>query len=115
MSGEPWLWLLAGPNGAGKSSTYGRILSQQMQVLSPDEFARRISPHAPEKVPLRAGRMTIGYITDFLRGRSSFAVETTLSGELHLRIARQAKSNGWNLGLVYIGLVSAELAIKRVE
>ena len=115
MTPKPWLWLLAGPNGAGKSSTYGRILARQMQVVSPDDFARQILPSAPQKAKLRAGRMTIGRISDLLKERSSFAVETTLSGELHLRVARQAKSERWNLGLVYVGLASPELAIKRVE
>ena len=115
MSDGPWLWFLAGPNGAGKSSTYGRRLSRQMPVLSPDDFARDISPQAPEKAALRAGRMTLARIAEFLKARASFAVETTLSGELHPRIARRAKSDGWNLGLVYVGVGSADLAIKRVE
>jgi len=71
---EPWLWLLAGPNGAGKSSSYGTILSAQMQVISPDDFARQIYPSAPEKAALRAGRLTISRISDLLRERRSFAI-----------------------------------------
>jgi predicted ABC-type ATPase len=46
---------------------------------------------------------------------TSFAVETTLAGKLHLRIAEKAKDGGWRIGLIYIGLTNADLAIMRVK
>jgi predicted ABC-type ATPase len=114
-SSAPRLWLLAGPNGAGKS-TYAPTLSASVgQVITADEIARRLSPTAPERVPLLAGREAINRMRVLLGNRESFAIETTLSGSLHLRLARQAKSEGWYLGLVYVGLRSSDVAIRRVR
>jgi predicted ABC-type ATPase len=43
-----------------------------------------------------------------LAERRSFAVETTLSGRFHLEIARRAKTAGWKVGVLYIGLRSSD-------
>ncbi len=115
MSEKPWLWLLAGPNGAGKS-TYAPNLSAAIgQIIGPDAIAGQLLPITPEKAALPAGREAIRHIRESLKQRWSFAIETTLSGRFHFQIARSAKSQGWNVGLVYIGLRSPELAIKRVR
>ena len=111
----PWLWLVAGPNGAGKSTYVPRLSADISEIVMPDEIARRISPGAPERAALSAGRHAMLRMFALLKERRSFAVETTLSGEFHLRVARQAKSEGWNVGLIYIGLRSPELAILRVR
>jgi predicted ABC-type ATPase len=115
MSETPWLWLLAGPNGAGKS-TYAPNLSAVIgQIIGPDTIAVQFLPTAPEKAALSAGRETIRRIRESQKERRSFAIETTLSGRSYLRDVRYAKSQGWNVGLTYIGLSSPELAIKRVR
>jgi predicted ABC-type ATPase len=64
---------------------------------------------------MRAGRLAIRRIEDLLEEKKSFAIETTLSGRFHLEAARQAKSGGWNFGIVYIGLRSPAIAIARVR
>jgi predicted ABC-type ATPase len=110
----PWLWLVAGPNGAGKSTYVPRLPADISQIIMPDEIARAISPGAPEAAALSAGRLARSRMLGFLEERRNFAVETTLSGELHLRVARRAKSEGWNVGLVYIGLRTPQLAVLRV-
>ncbi len=115
MSEKPWLWLLAGPNGAGKS-TYAPNLSAAIeQIIGPDAIAGQLLPTAPEKAALQAGREAIRHIRQSLNERRSFAIETTLSGRLHLRVVHRAKSEGWNVGLVYIGLANPRKAIERVR
>lgn len=52
---------------------------------------------------------------ELLRARRSFAVETTLSGHLHLQDVNRAKSEGWDVGMVYVGLRSPRLALERVH
>jgi predicted ABC-type ATPase len=115
MSGQPWLWLLAGPNGAGKSTYASNLAADVEEIVRPDELAYRLSGEAPETVALRAGRSAVRRMTELLNQRRSFAVETTLSGRFHLRVAERAKSQGWSLGVVYIGLGSSDLAIERVR
>ena len=109
------MWLLAGPNGAGKS-TYAENLEGRVEgIVRPDELAYRISREAPEAAALTAGRSAVRLLQEFIYRGASFAVETTLAGKLHLRIAEKAKDDGWRIGLVYIGLMNADLAIARVR
>jgi predicted ABC-type ATPase len=115
MNEKPWLWLLAGPNGAGKSTFAPNLSATIGSILGPDAIAVRLLPTAPEKAALQAGREAIRLKRKSLKERRSFAIETTLSGVSYLRDARAAKSQGWNLGLTYIGLSTPELAIKRVQ
>lgn len=115
MSLTPWLWLLAGPNGAGKSTFASHLSANIEEVIGPDAIASELLPTAPEKAALEAGRQAIRRMRQLLRECQSFAVETTLSGRLHLQVAKRAKSAGWNVGLIYIGLGSPDLAIERVR
>jgi predicted ABC-type ATPase len=115
MSESPWLWLLAGPNGAGKSTYAPNLTAIVEEVVGPDAVAHELLPTAPGKAALEAGKQAVVRMRQLLRARDSFAVETTLSGRLHLRVAEQAKSEGWNVGVIYIGLASPALAIARVR
>ena len=63
---------------------------------------------------MEAGRQAVGRMRQLVRERHTFAVETTLSGRLHLQIAEQAKLESWSVGVIYIGLGSADLAIDLV-
>jgi predicted ABC-type ATPase len=115
MNEKPWLWFLAGPNGAGKTTNAPNLFATIGKIIGPDAIAVRLLPTAPEKAALTAGREAIRHIRETLKESRSFAVETTLSGRFHFQIARSARSQGWNIGLVYIGLRNSELAIKRVQ
>ena len=114
-SKRPEMWIIAGPNGAGKSSYLESAAIMVSEVVRPDELARRISPRAPESAALSAGRLAVERMRALIDSRSSFAVETTLSGRLHLELAQQAQSAGWSVKLVFIGLDSSALAIRRVR
>ena len=115
MTQAPWLWLVAGPNGAGKT-TYARSISSEVdEIVRPDLLAIELSAEDPDRVALRAGRLAIARIKSLLEQKRSFAVETTLSGKFHLDAAMRAKSAGWNVGIVYIGLTSPTVAIARVR
>jgi predicted ABC-type ATPase len=107
--------LLAGPNGAGKSTYAPKVRADVEEIVGPDEFAYRLVPAEPEQAALRAGRLTVQRRNELLRERRSFAVETTMSRHGHLSIVNQARHDGWNIVVIYIGLASAELAIERVR
>jgi predicted ABC-type ATPase len=115
MSGSPWLWLLAGPNGAGKSTYARNLLANVEEIVGPDELAYQLSQDAPESAALQAGRLAVRRRNELLEQRRSFAVETTLSGRRHLLLIERARSEGWSIGVIYIGLGSPDLAIARVR
>jgi len=115
MSAVPWLWLVAGPNGAGKSSSARELLGESLEIVNPDVFAVRLSPHTPENAALRAGREAIQRTRNLIAEGRTFAVETTLSGRSYAATVRRARSQGFRIGLIYIGLATAQLAITRVR
>jgi predicted ABC-type ATPase len=115
MTDSPWLWLLSGPNGAGKSTYAPNLSSMVEEIVSPDEFALEISPDTPERAALKSGRLAIQRIRSLLQERRSFAIETTLSGHLHMELATRARATGWRVSVIYIGLRSPTLAVERVR
>jgi len=115
MTISPWLWLIAGPNGAGKSTFAPTLSSVVDEIVRPDELAVNLSSDNPESVALEAGRKAIARIWSLLEQRRPFAIETTLAGRMHLRVAESAIKQGWSVGIIYIGLRSPELAIERVH
>ena len=100
---------------AGKSTYAPKVRADVEEIVGPDEFAYRLVPAEPERAALRAGRLAVQRRNELLRERRSFAVETTISGHGHLALVNQARHDGWNIGVIYIGLASAELAIERVR
>jgi predicted ABC-type ATPase len=115
MTRSPWLWLIAGPNGSGKSTYAPNLSSEVEEIVRPDELAYELSAEKPESVALKAGRLAINRIESLIQEKRSFAIETTLSGRFHLGAAQRAKSDGWKVGIVYIGLGTPTVAIKRVR
>lgn len=115
MRRKPWLWLLAGPNGAGKSTHAPELRARVEEIVGPDEVAYRVARDAPQSAAFRAGRIALRRRNELLQERRSFAIETTISGHGHLPVIKRTKQDGWGIGVVYIGLSTADLAIERVR
>ena len=115
MSEERWLWFIAGPNGAGKSTRAREFFAGLGEIVNPDEIASEMSASNPDEGLLAAGRAAIDRRRQLLSSERTFSIETTLSGRTLFRFAREAREGGWKIGLLYIGLRSAEQAIERVQ
>lgn len=84
-------------------------------LLDPDTLARGLSPSNPSDAAIAAGREVLKRTADFLNRGVSFAVETTLSSRGRLELMRNAKSRGYTIHLVFIGLDSPERCITRIR
>jgi predicted ABC-type ATPase len=117
MRKVPWMWLLAGPNGAGKSTTGRELLAGFgiEELLNPDEVAARLGQSGAVDTQRRAGIETIMRERMLIQSGRSFARETTLAGRTILATVVRARSRGYRIGLIYVGLRNAELAISRVR
>jgi len=115
MSEERWLWFIAGPNGAGKSTRAREFFAGLGEIVNPDEIASEMSASTPDEGLLAAGRAAIEHRRQLLTSGRTFSIETTLSGLTLFRFAREASQEGWKIGLLYVGLRSAEQAIERVQ
>lgn len=112
-SSGPACTIIGGPNGSGKSTIYNNLLPPG-RFLNADIIARGINPNRPEDVSIAAGRQIIVELAKTLRARESFVYETTLSSNQSIAVMRAAKRAGYEVGLVFVTLNSADLNVERV-
>ncbi len=109
--------IIAGPNGAGKTTFARSFLPQEAHVLrfiNADLIAAGLSPFAPERMAIKAGRLMLQEVKEAVEQRENFAIETTLSGSAYLKHIRAWQSLGYEVSLFFLQLSSVELAIERV-
>jgi predicted ABC-type ATPase len=112
----PTLTVIAGPNGSGKSTlTQSFDFEGRDRLLDPDAIARRMNPANPSAAAIAAGREVLKRTADYLNRGVSFAVETTLSSRGRMDLIRQAKSRGYEIHLLFIGLDGSERCIARIR
>ena len=109
--------VIAGPNGAGKTTFARSFLPAEARCprfINADLIAAGLSPFAPEAAAIKAGRLMLQEIAQCAAHGESFAFETTLSGLAYLRHIVEWKHMGYHVGLFFLTLPSAEMAIDRV-
>lgn len=111
------LYIIAGPNGAGKTTFVRDFLRYDFAVLdflNADEIARGLSPLAPERAQLEAGRLMLERVRRFIGEGRDFGMETTLSGRTYRNIFRLARDRGYSIHLDFLILPEVEDSIRRV-
>lgn len=119
--GGPVLVFLAGPNGAGKS-TFFRTLLQPAGIpfVNADEIAagfRSLSPtQEASNLDELAFREAEHQRETLLASRRSFCIETVFSDEVGAKLdfLRRARTAGYVVFLIFIGLDGPQLSIARV-
>jgi len=99
--------IIAGPNGAGKTIFAQEFLARDAgcaDFVNADPLARGLSPFAPEKAAIQAGKIMLGQIAVKVARRESFAFETTLSGPNYSRHIPRWRKAGFHLTLIFLGL-----------
>ena len=82
--------------------------------MNSDEFAKHLSPFAPESAYITASRMMmmkIGYLFD---RRADFCLETTLATRSLIKMVRKAQEQGYFVTVLYFWLNSPDMAVERV-
>lgn len=109
--------IISGPNGAGKTTFARSFLPAEAQCprfINADLIAAGLSPFAPEVVAVKAGRLMLAEIDEYVTRGESFAFETTLAGLGYLRHIRQWRELGYHVSLFFLRLPDPETAIARV-
>jgi predicted ABC-type ATPase len=117
MDAKPKIIIIAGPNGAGKSTFAKEYLPREAHCevfVNADLIAAGLSPFAPERAAVRAGKMMLEEVAALASRRASFALETTLSGVGYARHVPAWRNAGYEVDLHFLSLPSAEHAIRRV-
>lgn len=111
------IYIIAGPNGAGKTTFARRFIPDVLnitQFVNADLIAAGLSPFAPERESLQAGKLMLQQISKLVNQGESFCLETTLAGHIYARMIPQWQSKGFTVHLVFLALTNAETAIARV-
>jgi predicted ABC-type ATPase len=117
LSNSKRIMIIAGPNGAGKTTFAREFLPREAgcpDFINVDLIAAGLSPFAPEKFAVRAGRLLLQEIRRRTHCGESFAFETTLSGHGYVRMISEWRAAGYQVKLIYLSLPLVELAIDRV-
>lgn len=69
----------------------------------------------PATFPIDAARQVLSAAAEHIENRRSFAVETTLSGKGYLRMMLDARRQGFEIVLVYIGTENVEINLARIR
>jgi predicted ABC-type ATPase len=117
-SARPTITVIAGVDGAGKSSVAGSALREEGgDYHNPDEvteayLARGLPETEANSRAWHRGRRDLTRAVD--EGRD-FAFETTLGGHTMTELLLRAARNGLRIRMIFIGLESAELHLRRVR
>lgn len=115
---HPKCYIVAGPNGAGKTTFAAEFLPEFvhcLEFLNADLIAAGLSPFAPEKQNLRAGRLVLTRIRELTKVGKDFGFETTLSGRGYVSLLKGLRENGYRVLLFFLWLPSPDLAVARVS
>ena len=110
--------IVAGANGAGKTAFATEFLPNEADCpifINADLIAAGLSPFRPDLTALRAGRLMLSMIRDYVRRGESFAFETTLSGRSYARLIPHWREQGYSVELFFLRLSKPEIAIARVK
>ncbi len=108
-------WIFAGPNGAGKSTLVAQYVRGRMPVINPDEIGQSLTPKNGLATLVQAGRIAIAQREAQLVAGDSFGIETTFTGHSELDLMRRARTAGYRVNLVFIGLDDVQLSASRVQ
>ncbi len=112
----PIMYVFAGNNGSGKS-TIRNLIVDRLGIsvnIDPDALARGIDSINPESRKISAGKEAIKLARDCIRNKRDFSVETTLAGGNVIRLMHDARANGFEVSMFYVGLGDYQLNIERV-
>lgn len=117
MHGSKHIFIIAGPNGAGKTTfarTFIPITPTISQFVNADLIAAGLSPFAPEREAVQAGKLMLRQIDKLVERGESFCIETTLAGRGYAQKIPYWKSRGYTVVLLFLALPDPETAIARV-
>jgi predicted ABC-type ATPase len=114
---SPNLYIIAGPNGAGKTTFAREFLphyAECLEFVNADLIASGLSPFAPEREAIRAGRLMLERIHLLADSGTDFGFETTLSGRGYLRLLRDLRDREYRISLFFLWVNDIEVALARI-
>ena len=112
----PTLTVVAGPNGAGKSTLMMAMTAAGYDFgpfVNPDVISAKLPVETPNRA-LRAGKRAVEEARTYIAAQRSFSQETTLTGSFAKRLMTDAKTAGYSVNLLYVGVKTLSTSRDRV-
>lgn len=114
---SPRMVVIAGPSGSGKS-TFFHVNDFEAAGFNVDDRCAELNQGSYREIPpeirVQAQRECQEFIEACTRELRSFAVETTLRTDIAIQQARQAKSVGFRLEMVFVATDNVDENVFRV-
>ena len=114
----PKLYIIAGPNGAGKTTFAKEFLPHYAKCpnfVNADLIALGLSPFSPTSVNIKAGKLLLGQVKEFIHQRADFAFESTLSGRSYVSLIQEVKRKGYSITIFFLWIPDVKLARERIK
>ena len=115
---KPNLYIIAGPNGAGKTTFARKFLpdyAKCLEFVNVDLIASGLSPFAPERAAIHAGRLMLEQIHSLAERGVDFGFETTLLGKTYMKLLQGMKKRGYLVHMFFLWITNVELALERIK
>lgn len=112
------VYIIAGPNGSGKTTfakTFLPDYAKCSNFVNADLIAQGLSPFDSRAAAIKAGKIVLQQINEYVNRGVDFSFETTLSGKSYVNLLTEFKSKGYALHLFFLWIPSPELAIARIK
>ena len=107
--------LYAGVNGAGKSTLYRTTrYKNSMPRINTDEILREFGDWRNTSDLMKAGKISVARLNDYLLQGVAFNQETTLCGHSIIKTIQRAKEAGYMIEMHYVGVDSSQIAKLRI-
>lgn len=114
----PKLYIIAGPNGAGKTTFAKEFLPHYARCsnfVNADLIALGLAPFSPANAGIKAGKLLLAEIDNFIAHKVDFAFESTLSGKAYVSLFKKAKAKGYVITIFYLSIPDDKLAQERIN
>ena len=114
----PKLFIIAGSNGAGKTTFAKEFLPHYAHCpnfINADLIAMGLSPFSPDAVNIKAGRLLLSQIREFVSKKEDFAFETTFAGKSYLPLIKKIKDAGYAIHVFFLWIPDVKLSLERIK
>lgn len=111
-------YIIAGPNGSGKTTFAKMFLPEYVKCpnfVNADLIAQGLAPFKPRAAAIKAGKLVLLQIREYMDRGVDFSFETTLSGKSYVNLFAELKAKGYSLHLFFLWIPTTELAIARIK
>ncbi len=113
---RPKYIIFAGCNGCGKSTLYHSCSNTfPYPRVNSDEVIKSFNGDWRNRVDrIKADRLTVGLVREYFSKHITFCQETTLCGKSIIRNIANARNEGYDIWIYYVGVADVEIAKKRI-